>query len=204
MKRNHQIILGTALLAAALVPVVAVAADHTDSPAAAADLAADLTDFYAWHKDNGNLVLITNFAGLQAAGSTATYDADVLYGIHADLDGDGVSDHDIWVRFGENGAGEWGVQVVGLPGEEPLVGPVGEALTSGAGAMVWAGAREDSFFFDFEGFTETLDTGTLAFDGTRDSFAGTNVTSIVIELDADALADGGDSLSLWATTGRKG
>ncbi|NVB39351.1 DUF4331 family protein [Pseudenhygromyxa sp. WMMC2535] len=179
-------------------------ADHTDSPAAAADSAVDLADFYAWHTESDHLVLAVNFAGLASPGADATYDAEALYGFHVDRDQDGVSDHDIWIRFGQNGAGEWGVQVSGLPGEDPLVGPVDTVLTSDAGSMAFAGPREDPFFFDFEGFLATLDTETLAFDPTRDSFAGTNVTSIVIETGLDGVADGSTNIDVWATAARKG
>ena len=66
----------------------------------------------------------------------------------------------------------------------------------------WAGLREDPFFFDLTGYQETLDTGTIAFDSNRDDFAGTNVTAIVIEMDAAAAAADGTQLQIWATTGR--
>ncbi len=204
MNKRRSILLGAALLALFALPGGAQGADHNDSPAAKDDPAADITDVFAWHTEQGRLVLVVDFAGLQAAGSTGTYDADMLYGIHIDRDGDNVSDHDIWVRFGQNGTGNWGVQVTGLPDEEPLVGAVDTVLTSAGGAMVFAGPREDPFFFDFEGFLETLDTGTLSFDPERSVFDGTNVTAIIIEVDAAAAAGGSDALSIWATTGRKG
>ncbi len=204
MKRFTKPLLGAALMAVSLIPGAARGADHADSPLAGGDPAADISDFYAWHTEGDRLVLVANFAGLAAPGAPGTYDADVLYGFRIDRDDDGVSDHDIWVRFGQNGAGEWGVQVAGLPGEEPVVGPVNEELSSPGGAQVFAGPREDSFFFDLDGFQATLQSGDLSFDGTNDTFAGTNVTSIVIEADLAGIADGADTLSIWATTGRKG
>ncbi|KIG16868.1 hypothetical protein DB30_04030 [Enhygromyxa salina] len=204
MKRTIKPLLGVALLAFALTPGAANGADHADSPLAGADPAADISDLYAWHTEDDRLVMIVNFAGLGGAGSPGTYDADVLYGVRIDRDGDGISDHDIWVRFGQNGAGAWGVQVAGLPGEEPVEGPVNETLTSDGGALVFAGPREDPFFFDLDGFLATLDTGTLSFDASNDTFAGTNVTSIVIEADIAGIADGATNLSIWATAARKG
>ena len=92
------------------------AADHAEAPGTQADSAADISDFYAWHTADDKVVAVIDFAGLAAAGDPATYDADVLYGIHIDNDGDNEPDLDVWVRFGQNGAGEWGVQVVDLPG----------------------------------------------------------------------------------------
>lgn len=202
-RRNTTRLLATAL-AVVTIPSVALAADHTDSPAAEDDPAADISDFYAWHTQDDRLVLVLNYAGLTAAGGQATYDADMLYGFHIDRDGDNVSDHDIWVRFGQNDADEWGVQIEGLPGDDTVSGAVDTNMTTTGGNMVFAGPREDPFFFDFEGFMDTLSTMTLAFDPTRDSFATTNVTSIVVDVDLDMAASGSDALSIWATAARKG
>jgi len=202
-RRNTTRLLATAL-AVVTIPTVALAADHTDSPAAEDDPAADISDLYAWHTQDDRLVLVLNYAGLTAAGGQATYDADMLYGFHIDRDGDNVSDHDIWVRFGQNDADEWGVQVEGLPGDDTVSGAVDTNMTTTGGNMVFAGPREDPFFFDFEGFMDTLSTMTLAFDPTRDSFANTNVTSIVVDVDLDMAASGSDALSIWATASRKG
>ena len=193
--------------AAALVSLyqpLVQAADHTDSPAAADDPAADIADFYVWHTEDDRLVSVLTFAGLGEAGASATYDGEMLYGIHIDRDGDNVSDHDIWFRFGQDVEGNWGVMASDLPGESaPLIGAVDESLQGDGGAMLYAGLREDPFFFDFEGFTDTLATGTLSFDGTRDSFAGTNVTALVVDMARAGAADGATSLQMWATASRK-
>lgn len=196
-------LMGTALTFGLGQPV-AFAADHTDSPAAADDPAVDIADFYAWHTTDGRLVAVLSFAGLAEAGDPATYDAATLYGIHIDTDGDNVADEDIWIRFGQNGAGDWGVQAAGIPGESAaLMGAVESNLAGDGGAMLYAGLREDPFFFDFEGFGDTLSTGTLSFDATRDSFAGKNTTAIVVEMDLASAAGTATSLSMWATASRK-
>jgi hypothetical protein len=179
---------------------LARAADHTDPPDRASDSAADIADLYAWHGD-GTLTTVVTFAGLTMPGDPATYDEDVLYGIHIDTNDDQQSDHDIWIRFGQNGDGEMGVQVSGVPGEDaPLVGPVETTLESDTGTKAYAGLRDDPFFFDLEGFMSTLDTGSLQFDSNRDSFAGTNVTAVVVELPLEAISS--DSFDVWATTAR--
>lgn len=191
------------LLAITGLSGLAIAADHTDSPAAAADPAVDIADFYAWHTDD-KLVAVVTFAGLSDAGAPATYDAETVYGIHIDTDDDNEPDQSIWVKFGQNGAGDWGVQAMGIPGEDDaVVGEVATNIEGAGGSLVFAGLREDPFFFDFEGFGDTLETGTLSFDAERDSFAGTNVTAIVIEMDRAAAAGDSESLSMWATAGRK-
>ena len=95
-----------------------------------------------------------------------------------------------------------GIQVINLPGAGAAVsGPV-EQVIPVAGGQIYAGLRDDPFFFDLEGFTDTVTTGVLSFDSTRDSLAGTNVTSIVLEMDLGAATKGSESLQIWATSNR--
>ncbi len=179
----------------------AIAADHAEAPTSGADAAADIADLYAWH-DDGTLTTILTVAGLGLPGEDAVYDADVAYGIHIDNDGDDEADIDIVVKFGEDSQGNWGVKVWNLPGTgAPVVGAV-EQVVPAAGGKVWVGLRDDPFFFDLEGYTDTLSTGALSFDSTRDSLAGTNVTAIALEMDLGAALDGSETLQVWATTGR--
>jgi hypothetical protein len=186
------------------------AADHADSPQSEADPAADLTDFYAWH-DAGRLYAVVGFAGLSEAGGEPTYDADVLYTIHIDDDNNRTSDREVYVRFGQNLNGEWGVRVDNLPGEAgSFEGAVGATVSGKSGGRVHADLFDDPFFFDFDGFQDTLasamttpDELNLSFVNTNDSFAGTNVTAIVLDMDAVAADANGDGLlQMWVTTGR--
>jgi hypothetical protein len=190
------------------------AADHAEAPGTMADAPADISDFYVWNTEGGTIVAIVNFAGLAEAGSEPVYDPDVLYGIHIDNTGDNMPDIDIWARFGQNMAGDWGLQVVNLPGADAVPDPeicgtaaghcglVETEIDTGAGTRIWAGPREDPFFFDLDGYQATLDSGNLMFSSTNDTFAGLNVTSIVVEMDAAAAADGAEDIKLWATTSR--
>jgi hypothetical protein len=190
---------------------MAQAADHLDPNTRFMELgnADDIGDIYAWVTGEGAdraVVVVLTVAGPVAPmeGQTASFSPDVLYGVHIDRDGDNVADSNIWFRFGQNSLGAWGVQVTDLPGATgTVVGPVGETITDGS-AKVWAGLRDDPFFFDLQGFGTTLETGTLAFDSTRDSFAGLNISSIVAEMTLDAALAGGDGLNIWATTARIG
>jgi hypothetical protein len=183
----------------------AVAADHNEADGTKADDISDIDDVYAWHTGDGKVVVAVTFGGPGAEGGRvlAPYDDQVIYGVHLDTTGDGVAEHDVWVRFGQNGAGDWGVQFTGIPGANATVeGAVQTTLAGGGiGLNAVAGVYDDPFFFDFQGLLDTLGTGTVMFQSNRDSFAGMNVNAFVFELDAAAV--GATSFKLWATSGRK-
>ncbi len=198
-------LIAVAITAAATVSPLhtdtANAADHVDAPRSTANLLADITDIYAWHTGDGKVVAVLDFAGLTEAGTPPKFDANVLYGIHVDNTGDNLPDHNAWIRFGQDAGGNWGVQVTDLPGGAPVVsGPINTVINAGLGLRVWAGPRDDPFFFDLDGFKKTAMTGTLSFDKTHDTFAKTNVVSIVVEMSTDAVLGAGPSFRLWAST----
>ena len=184
------------------------AADHTD-PGGLDTLgdADDIGDLYAFH-ENGKLVLVLTFAGPLApvAGQTGNYNRDVLYGVHIDNSADNVADFNIYARYGMNSLGEWGIQVSGLPGEAGVVvGPV-ETEIAGDNGKVWTGLRDDPFFFDLAGFQATVSSGTISFNPANDFFAGSNITTIVMEVPLTAVTVDtatGKKLSIWATTATK-
>jgi hypothetical protein len=205
---NRKIRAVTAMLGGALFTGLgthAVAADHAEAPGTQADFAADIADIYAWHNGSGQIVVALTFAGGSAAGVPATYDADVLYAVHVDTTLDGIAEHDIYFRFGSNLAGGWGIQAEGIPGADPLVsGPVETSIDTELTSTLklWAGLRDDPFFFDVQGFGDTLAKGTLLFDPTRDGFAGKNVTAIVFTMDQATALGSDPTMKVWATTGR--
>ena len=207
LQRLSLVVAGVGLLAVGKLDAVH-AADHLDpSPRVGAPIgnSADIADIYAWNTDTstlaGNLVVALTFAGpLNSAEFTG--DPDVLYTIHID-NNDAAFDPNasIYVRFGQDSEGVWGVQFTGIPGTTgPVEGQVGSIIDLG-GASVYAGVREDPFFFDLQGFLETVQTGTLNFNPDRDFFAGGNVSAIVVELPVRALPGDGP-YRVWATTGR--
>lgn len=205
--RQPQFLTGrTALVAGAISALApaAWAADHLEAPGTQADAAADIDDVYAWHTSSGHLVAVITFGGPLAPGDAAPYDADTIYQVHIDSNGDNRPDKDITVRFGQASDGSWGVQVSDLPGGDAVVtGAVDTNIDAGGGLMVFAGVRDDPFFFDLTGFQSTLSTGTLGFDSSRDFFAGKNTTAIVLEMDTGAATGSSHTIQLWATTGRK-
>lgn len=190
---------------ASLCSLLFIAADHAEAPATRASPAADINDLYVWaDNDSGRLIVILTYGGIQApaAGQSALFNNEFLYSIHIDTNDDNLPDRSTHIRFGFDPNGNAGVRIDGLPGTtDPIIGAVETVLSAGGGRQVFTGLREDPFFFDLTGFNQTLNTGTLAFDSTRDDFAGNNVSAIVLEMDLNAATGGAPTIAVWATTG---
>lgn len=222
----------TAIVAAAGLAVVGAmalragrshAADHLDPPARtdpaasmAADRAADIADVYAWHRGTGpegTLVVALTYSGPNAPSPTQAVpcDRDVLYTIHIDNTGDAVAEHNIRARFAPDSTGRnCYVRWEGLPGVAlAQVAPVEVTRTFGA-VRTFVGLRDDAFFFDLQGFRETLSMAATAPAGMgirmtndRDFFAGKNTSAMVLEIPLSAVqATGRTTLKVWGTTAR--
>ncbi len=220
MKIVTRVLLGigvvlVAMPLALLVPArVLPAADHLE-PAlrvnqafiTTPDRAADIADIYAWHTDT-KLIIIVTFAGPQSITLPATYDRDVLYGVHI---GTGVPKSDatqnIYFRFGadtSNGAPRHGIEVTGVPGVTgAITGPV-ETTLQKDGVLVRAGLFDDPFFFDSAGLGMSRTSGTLMFDRNRDFFGGQNLTAVIIEIPRDRISNGSNPVAIWSTGARFG
>ncbi len=147
--------IGGAALAMALhwQSHVADAADHTDSPAASLNSKADITDFYAWMVDDAsNIALIVNVS--RNAPTTETFPTNTYYTFNLERGGTETqvvckfesADNksiDCWV-----GTAASNVYVTGDPSSAsaPLVSN---------GISVFAGVRDDPFFFNGAGFVAT-------------------------------------------------
>ncbi len=217
-------------MASLLLPAAALAADHIDSPAAVADPAADITDLYAWTSSDAskiNLVMdVTPFAGDSASFSDA-----VQYVFHVNSSagyGMAATETLILCQFDAAGAVECWAKDEYVKGDASA-----EAGLSSAGGKlkVFAGRRNDPFFMEFTGFTETVKAvlaaapsldfdsdGCPALDGATsavlvgqlqsgaggaaasDTFAGSNVLSLVIEVDKSIVNSGGPILGVWASS----
>lgn len=218
MKSRIRIPLAVALTSAAagaglwMAGVGLTAADHLDPPSrtdpaqtATPDRAADIADLYAWHTDT-EVNLVLTFAGPQATTAPATYDPDVLYTIFLSNSAPRTTPNiPIRVRFGRgSNPNESGVQVSGLPGVTGTIeGSVERDLVKD-GVRVRAGLFDDPFFFDLQGFRETVATGSLRFNPNRDFFAGQNLTAVVISIPRNRIENGTNLVDVWATTARFG
>jgi hypothetical protein len=182
-----------------------LASDHFESPLVQMDSAQDITDLYVFDSAPGKVTIIVCWAGLggvsMASNDAPLYDSKALYTIHVDNNGDNEADIQIHWRYGVNAQDQFGVQWEGIPGADKVSGAVETIFPAGQFARVWTGHADDPFFFDAQGYLETIGSGTVSFMNTRDFLAGLNVTAAAIEIDTDPLT-GGNPIQVWATASR--
>lgn len=228
-KRSKLLAVAASVIAAVAISLAVFSADHIDAPAISQDAAADITDVYAFRstENPNNLVVALNVNPFVVPGSvTRNFSPDVLYQIHVDNNGDLKPDASVGITFS---AAQFGkpqtITVTGL-GPEPITGQTtaptpGKAantptvITASGGAIkIFAGPRDDPFFFDLVGFQRFLGGPFVPSKGLRpsgeeptDTFAGFNVSAIVIELPITALTGAANAntgvIKAWATTSRK-
>lgn len=208
------------------VATAAFAADHREAPTIEEDASADIADIYAFlnPNDNSRLVLAMTVNGFAVGAEASSYNFSPLarYRFQIDNTGDARAEHTIELTFGPvvpgpqilratfpGGIvvqGEVTEPVIVLPGEEPP-SPVINQDAAGT-VRVFAGPRDDPFFFDFAPLSRYLQScregacnGEL-FAGV-DAFAGFNVSAIVVDLPVTMVADGSEDLQIWGITERQ-
>lgn len=159
--RRFAVGLGGLGALALLAAPPAQGADHLDSPATQSDPSADIADLYAWTSSDGNsLNLVATVMPIAGAGATfgdATQyvfhvDAHPGFGMDAAMSTDIVcqfytaSDVECWAMQDDSVA----AYVEGNPSDTAGIGD---------GALrVFAGLRNDPFFFNLDGFSATAET----------------------------------------------
>lgn len=198
------------------------AADHIDAPLTLGDQSADIADVYAFRRGD-DLVLAMTISNVQAAPEIelgrSILDPEVLYQFEIDRDGDAVED--LVLQAFVTGPPTGQTLHVRGPAAPPVAGATARLLegtptTSVAvstdatprigtanGLTVFAGVRDDPFFFDFGRFQEILAGQASSFDdpGT-DTFAGLNVYAIVVAVPLSMLGGDPSALGVWGTTHR--
>src|SRR5216117_1467110 len=198
------------------------ASDHKDSALLAADHAADIADVYTFRSpvNPGNTVLVMTVSGFipPSEASTTFFDPGVLYQWKLDNNGDAIEDlviqafvtgtggHQVMHFRGPALASQTGATSRVLEGPETATVHVSDGETpmvaSSSGMTVFAGVRDDPFFFDLVQFKKIIAGAAAAFRNPGiDSFAGTNVLAIAVELPSARL--GGPRLGVWGTTSRQ-
>ncbi len=208
--------LSVALAAAALGVVAlgampAFGADHRDAPLAQAAPRSDINDLYVFKSASsgaGYVAAITvNPLTTPADTGKLMLDPDTNYELKVDTNGDAAADVSYKFQFSGSGPVQ-DVTVRRATGADAVTNDrsgavfatgktsTGSAVTTIAGSggqKIYVGPRDDPFFFDLAGFQNGL-----KFTGV-DTFKGTNVTAIVMEVTSVP----SQTLGFWATTSKQ-
>lgn len=222
------LIVGALIVGLAALP--AGAADHLDAPGLTppgGDPKLDLTDVYVFGSpecDNCATVLAMGVNALTAPGVQATFATDAVYEFKIDNDDkDALENWAFRVKFGAPDAnGVQSMEVRLASGKSAQSGDGGRLIVSSRhgrstglyqapvvnvgrlGVHAFAGMRDDPFFFDLPGFlTVVSGPGFCTSDPAADTFAGTNVSYIVLEV-PNWILGSINQIGVWGTTSRGG
>ncbi|MEQ9402455.1 MAG: DUF4331 family protein [Cyclobacteriaceae bacterium] len=244
--RKIMLSLGIALSAASVIYLTG--ADHIDAPAVGSlttgSTVTDITDYFAFESpaNSDNYVFACTVAALTAPSATGalSFATNVMYEINIDNDGDNVEDLVIQTIFTADGSViSYGPVAPTATGLNSVIETTGVTVETGItaygeapqignseGIKLFAGPRDDPFFFDFFKFVSIVNgvgaslsdqTNTGVYDPNRDSdmemdgiqpfpaafddqgtdaFAGTNVLAVVIEVPKTMLGSS-STFSSW-------
>ncbi|MFN2450481.1 MAG: DUF4331 family protein [Candidatus Baltobacteraceae bacterium] len=205
------------------------ASDHQDSPLTVSRPGADITDVFVFPAaDPNKVVLAMDVWPLipSGLGASTFFDPGVMYQFK--IAHGQVPVEDQVIQFKANAAGvNQQIQMFG-PARPALTGtsatfvkpfgaiPYNKVTDLGGGVTVFAGPREDPFYFDLAQFFRIIpdrnwanqpnapaNTATCFRKDAKDFLAGYNVLSLVVEMPRSMLADQDghlERINVWATT----
>lgn len=216
MKKKTILSLGIlALLATAIV----YAADHIDAPGVTGT-SSDITDYYAFQspENNSNIVFVANLQGLlsPSASTSAAFDENVMVEFNIDTNGDAMEDLVIQCTFKDGMVTAYGPVAPIATGTSSTLVTTGSSVStnittygsaasigSEGGIRLFAGPRDDPFFMDFAQYGEIIGGNASSFnDPGADTFAGTNVMSVVVEV-PKSMIGGSGTINTWVTSNRE-
>lgn len=219
MKRKKLLFISAAVVALITGGII-YAADHIDAPAVT-NQTTDITDLYAFQGANtNNLVLVANTQGLLSPAKTgaAKFDENTLIEFNIDNNNDNIEDLVIQCKYdaasntmkvyGPIAPSEKGTRskIEGTATASVAVTPYGASspvVATTNGISVFAGPRDDPFFFDLDQYHAILAKTATGFRNPGvDAFAGTNVMSVVVEIPKVALGGSG-KINVWLETKKK-
>lgn len=220
MKKRLLLLGGVAILAVAALTglMPAMGADHADAPLSKANHQEDLADVYAFNDagTQGNVVFAMTVNPLSMPGDAPAFDQAGLYQFKIDNNADAVADVSYNATFGAPGAD--GSQTVTLrkqtgAGADDFAGGGTQVLTGSTTAgyaspnvitqgstRLFAGLRDDPFFFDLDAFKNNL----MFRNPGVNFFAGLNVSAIVLSIPSSDFAGSGTTAGVWAVTSKSG
>ena len=214
--KKRKIFITTLLCLVVAAAGIIYAADHIDAPSVT-NKPTDITDVYVFRaEDPDNMVFVANTQGLLTPGATADakFDENTLIEFNIDNNGDNVEDLVIQCIVKNGKMKVYGPAVPKVTGtvsylninklsvqtditkyeQEPAIG-IGDN-----GVKVFAGPRDDPFFFDLVRFRQVIAGQASSFNNPgNDTFAGTNVMGLVVEVPKSLLNSTG-TINVWAET----
>ncbi|MBS2019937.1 MAG: DUF4331 family protein [Deltaproteobacteria bacterium] len=225
------LVAASCAVTAVVHPRLARSADHLDSPAVKADPAGDINDLYSWMDGNNAVLAMTVYP---AAPAGAKFSDKIQYVFHtsstADFKVATTNETNIICTFdAQQKAQCWAGT------DEYVTGDASQAagITSKSGKFkVFAGLRADPFFFNLDGFKDTVATvegaaPSLTFDNAGcpgldsttatalqnklkqtdggapvDFFKNLNTLAIVVSIDKTLITKGGAIVGAWASTNK--
>ncbi|MCF7560492.1 DUF4331 domain-containing protein [Sabulilitoribacter multivorans] len=196
-----------------------IAADHIDAPAVAGS-ESDITDFYAFQGENtDNIVFVANVQGLLSPSATkkAQFDENIMIEFNIDTNGDAIEDLVIQAApknkrmyfLGPIAPNQTGLVSTSNSNQEVNSVKITNynqnprIESSSDGIKYFAGPRDDPFFFDFAQYSAILAGNADGFlEEGVDTFAGTNVLSVVVEVPKHLLGNS-SSINAWVESKRK-
>ncbi len=218
MKKNK--IMLAAAAAVILGGGILWAADHIDAPAVTGQ-ATDITDVYVFKgADAASRVLVANTQGLlsPAASATAKFDANTLIEFNIDNNNDNVEDLVIQAIYDGTNMNFYGPVAPSATGTKsklegeltasvavtPYSASAPVVATGTNGMKVFAGPRDDPFFFDLDQYKKIIAGTATSFNNPgNDTFKGTNVMSVAVEVPVSLLGTSTGKVNVWVETKKK-
>ena len=219
MKRK-KLLFAAVVAAAFLTGGILYAADHIDTPAVT-NQTTDITDLYVFRaQDPNNLVFVANTQGLTSPANTAAlkFDENTVIEFNIDKTGDNIEDLVIQCKYdaASNKMQVYGPVAPSATGTKSKLegnvtadvavtayGSAAVTNTGSTGIKVFAGPRDDPFFFDLNKYKAILaGTATGFANPGTDTFAGTNVLSVVVEVPKSLIGATGN-INVWLETKKK-
>ena len=208
---SGSVLIGAVLVMVGLAANSTGAADHLDAPFVQRDGRIDINDVFVFHpgapQDHSRTVLVMTVDPVAGALSPTTFHPEALYELKIDTDGDARADVSYRIEFDGSGpTQDVTLRCVpaarcGNPGAVLAQGQTGSTIPVSGGGSLFAGLRDDPFFFDLVAFQNSLAFGPGGVGS--DFFLGPNVTAIVLEVPTSALGPNAN-IGVWATTSLPG
>lgn len=217
--KKTKFILASAAIALLLGGGILWASDHADAPNVKGK-STDITDLYVFQGANtDNLCFVGNVQGLMspATTKTASFDENTMIEFKIDNTGDNVEDLVIQCVYKNGKMYIYGPVKPAAPGlSSTVIGTASVVVpvtpytasspiveTSKSGIKAFAGPRDDPFFFDLDQFHKITGGTATGFNNPgTDTFAGTNVMSVVVEVPKKLLNSTG-KINVWLQTKQK-